>query len=972
MKHILLLVAASVLGIVSLRAQALDRPFPFTFPDGAELDTGLVGVPFEKAGARGRVVLTQDGHLGFADGTRLRLAGTGMQWSGMWPDSARAIELARRFRSLGINCVRFSTFDVSWWSGGSILADGPTTLGNGLNPAQMKKFDWFLHQLRENGVYYVFTFHSVWQPRAEDGVRQPDSLGWGARMPLIFDARVQQIHRGIMRLLLEHVNPHTGLAYKDDPALAYVIAAEDASLMAFWLYSGDVVRPNSTFNQNTGTQHIALIDSLWHAWLRGKGYTTDAALNSAWSAPARSTENLVRNGGFEDPFSATWQVSFNSEGGGQALLQFSDAEKKEGATSGRVRIGSLDASKLSYSLFLYQRLASLRRLGRYEVSFWAKTTPQRGSRTMQVYVYNGTFPFDWYGFDQTLTTTSEWQRFTYTFTARSSDSLTANLAFFLGADSGDVFLDDVQVREVSTPGLIAGESIQSNRVPRSLINNTSISPARSRDNALFYHERLSAMYSTIRRFVRDTVKSSVLLCPSGRMLSFWELSAAPDYDVYTASDWRNTTASMLTETYGGTVYAAAQLRPKGKAFVIGPVSIAHPRPYATDLTTIFPAYAGLQDWDGVFFSTWSDNVRTGADKIDSNSYWHIADKPGILSMLPVATSMIRSGAVSPSVKEIVIDNTREDIEQPRFHVTNAFSLSINSDARMPLFRRVSMNATAAQTESFLPHREISALSDQVDVSALDSETEQIFWNASDATFRVETPRYVLLSGGGSGNIVSMQSLIVEQTTSGAPPAIGIASLTDMPITESPRSLLVVGARAQNTGLVFDQAAGTFTTWGTAPLLMEGIGMRFTITAPLFDTLRVVPLGHDGLPKRQPIIVDRRAGGRFSFALATGDAATPWYRLEFVRNTTSVAEDGEPAPIDVAPNPVTGPSVSLGVPDGTTTVTIRDVTGAVVGTSTVDHGTIALISTSHLSSGTYVVHAYKGSALVGVSTFSVLR
>ena len=426
MKNAYLVVLCMIAFGTVATAQVLQQPYPFAITDRTKLDTGLIATPREVAGARGRVVLTPDGHLGFADGSRLRIAGTNLQWSALWPDSAQAIAMAARFQALGISCVNLSTFDITWWAGGSILADGPTTLGNGLSASQMKKLDWFLHQLRQHGVYYVFTFHSAWQPRSGDGVRQPDSLGWGSRMPLIFDPAVQQQHRGIMRLLLSHVNPHTGLAYKDDPALAYIVAAEDASLMAYWLYSGDIVRPNDAYTANTGSQHYALVDSLWHGWLRTKGYASDAALEAAWRVVPPSTENVLRNPGFEDPFSSAWQLSVNTNQGAQAILQLSDADKVEGTSSARVRIGTLDEGRISYGIQLYQRVTQLRRMGRYSVSFYAKTTKQRGSRTAQVYVYNGTFPYDWFGLNETFTLTSEWKKYTFTFASLASDETTAN------------------------------------------------------------------------------------------------------------------------------------------------------------------------------------------------------------------------------------------------------------------------------------------------------------------------------------------------------------------------------------------------------------------------------------------------------------------------------------------------------------------------------------------------------------------
>ena len=950
-------------------AQPLVSPFAFSIDENVKLDNSLVAVPFEKAGVRGRVKLTTDGHLGFADGSRLRIVGTNLQWSGQWPDSTNAVSMAQRFRALGINCVRFITFDVSGWAGGSIFADGPTTTGGGLSIDQMKKFDWFTHQLRENGVYYVFTFHSVWLPRVGDGVRQPDSLGWGARVPLLFDAAVQKVHRSIIRLLLEHINPHTGFAYKDDPALAYIVAVEDATLIANWIYNGDVVRPNPGYANNTGVQHVALIDSLWTSWLRAKGYTTDALLNNAWTMNASSSDNLLRNAGFEDPFNAAWQFAVATNIGAQALFQYSDAEKKEGASSARVRINAIDGQRLSYAIYLYQRLAEMKRLARYQISFWAKTTTQRGSRTMLAYASNGMYPYDNYGLNQEVVLTSAWKQFTFTFVSKATDEANANIAFYLGADSGDVYLDDVQLREVSTPGLSAGESITTNKVPRNLFLDESVSSKRYKDNATFYYDSFRSLFVKIRQLVRDTLKSEVLLCPSSRLVSFFELNAVREYDVFSSTEWRNGEQSMLSEAYGGSVYAASQNRLKGKAFVLSHAAIAYPRSYQAEMMTVLPAYSGLQDWDGIFFGIFTDNPQAGKSKTDSNSHWNIYDKPNVLSLLPLTSAMMRSGDVSPSAKEIVIDNTQEAIDQPRMHALNTFSLRISPDSRMPLFRRVSMNPTIAETESFIPHLEISALSNEVDVAALDAENEQIFWDATKASFRVATPRYVSVSGGGPGQILTLPSMIIEQTSNAIPPTIAIASLTQKPILESERSILAIASRAQNEGTVFNQATGVFTTWGTGQMLMEGVSMRITLTAPLFDSLVVQPLGNNGKPKGASISVERKTGGRFTLNVHTQQYATPWYRLEFSRQATRVDDYSGPSAVRIFPNPIVDGKLAIVYPDGATHVRLSDVRGVEVLHVNVS-GTISTVDLSRLATGAYLVVVYNGHNVIGTNTVIV--
>lgn len=884
-----LAVLALLGAVAATNAQPLASPYSFSIDHDTDLDTSLISLPSEPAGSRGRVVLSSDGHLGFADGTRLRLVGTTLQWFSAFPDSAGAVVAARRLRALGINCVRLNTFDVTQWAPVSIfLPSSTTTVAEGLDPVQMRRFDWFMHQLRQNGIYYVFTFQSTWTPRPADGVLQPDSTGWGARVPVLFNRRIQQIHRDVMRALLSHVNEFTSISYKDDPALAYVIAAEDASPVAFWLYTNDIVRPNpNASTTSTGQRHVAHIDSLWNAWLAST-YSTDAALTAAWATTARSAQNIVVNGDFEDPFSSIWQFNINSTTGAQALFQFSDAEKQQGNSSGRVRINKLDPTKLSYMIQLVQRLPVMRHLQTYELTFWAKTTPQRGSRSMFLYVFNGTSPYNSYGLSATQQITSNWVKYTYTFPATVTDSTTAALGFFFGADSGDVFLDDVQLREVSRGGMRSGESIAKRNIRMSNMLDASISLGRVRDNARFVYENYRSMLTAIRRLVRDTLKSQLLLCPSSRLVSFYELDAAREYDVFSNVEWRSEANGIAADPYGD-LYAHSRVRPKGKAFVITHASVQYPRAHSSELMAYLPSYAGLQDWDGIFFSIFSDNGRVGATTVDSLDYWMLRNKPNILSMFPWTSSLIRSGAIVPSAKEVVMDHSAEAVTLPLFHIQTPFGLPVTTDQRIPFFRRVSVNQKIMPQSSFLPHLEVSALSGDVDLAALDAENEQIYRDATTGILRIDAPTHSAIMGPLTGKILSTSAITVEQTTTTPHTMVAIASKTDKPISLSERSLLTISTRSLNQGAVFNADNLNLRVWGKGPVQMEGVGIRLTLTAPGFDTLLIRPLGSDGRPVGDPIGVGKRTGGKFTTLISTAQNATPWYSIEFSRRTTSVDE-----------------------------------------------------------------------------------
>ena len=263
-RSVLLALASLLFLTAASEAQPLVNPYYFAMPDSLDMDTSLVAPTaetYERAGERGRIRV-QDGHFVDPDGARFRIVGTTVRARACFPDSAAAIRIAKRLKALGINTVQFMQMDYSWWQAASFLVVGPSTLGGGLHPENIKRLDWFIYQLKEHGIYTGIILHSAWRPRPQDGVRQWDSTGWGTRTPVFFDPQIQQIHRDIVRILLEHENPYTGTAYKDEPAMLYLMPWEDPSLTVYWLYTREVCRDNYTGSATVGSEHLALMDSL--------------------------------------------------------------------------------------------------------------------------------------------------------------------------------------------------------------------------------------------------------------------------------------------------------------------------------------------------------------------------------------------------------------------------------------------------------------------------------------------------------------------------------------------------------------------------------------------------------------------------------------------------------------------------------------------------------------------------------------
>lgn len=940
--------------VVRLQAQPLVNPYPFAVGDSLDVDTSLLVGTFQRAGEHGRIT-ARDGHLWHPDSTRFRIVGTTLRLSACFPDSATAVRIARRLRALGVNTVQFMQFDYPYWRGYSVLADGPTSTGGGLDSANMERFDWLLYQLREQGIYYGFLFHSIWQPRTGDGVRQFDSTGWGCRTPIFFDPRVQRIHRDIMRLVLEHVNPHTGLAYKNDPALLYVGPVEESSLTVYWAYTKDLVAAHPTGTRVVGLQHLALIDSLYHDFLRGKGYTTTSALSQAWRLRPQDPSEQMQNGGFEDPFDQTsWTLYANPDLGAQAILQFSENEKVSGEFGGRIRVGRAPSNGAVGGIYLYQVLNNAKRGHGYRLSMWMKTTAEQKTRRFRVDIRNNGYPYDNYGLSQTVEITSEWKKYDFDFIAKSTDEGSVIMIAYLGMDPGDVFIDDVSFMEIAVPGVRPGESMENRTIQRLPFSDAFVSPQRAADQAEFYLKYQEALLEGDRLFLRDTVGTATLLTPGRRVFDAMDRYAARNYDFFSYYEFRSSALSFLQETGGSSSWVHSAQNMENKPYVMSGLGYQYPRPYLQEVGVVMPAYAGLHDWDGIHFSYFAATPRSGNWRVDSLNYWDMYDKPHVLTMLPFASNMLRRFDVQPSEKTLTINNTRAALQNPLFYSTQAYSLSLGADGRMGLFRRIVMNPELQAEESYLPQLDISALANTIDLTALDAENGQIFFDATKALMRVITPRTMAVAGKLAGELVTERDLVVEQVSAGDFTTVVIQSLTDSAITASPRNLCVIGARGLNNGAEFAADNATLEKWGQGKMMLEGRTIRVTLRAPGWDSCHVTPLGPDARP-----MSDRRRSvtpsitGRFALSFETNVDQTPWYIVEFSSIPTSVADDRRDRACVASPNPVFDDSFVVRHPASAKQIVLLDATGTVVRTvdATAETTTLSVVG---LAAGSYTL------------------
>ncbi len=220
---------------------------PFVMPwDAAPLD--LSWLNDKPAGTHGFLTV-KDGRLVFEDGTEPRFWGVCVSAAANFPTHEQSEKIAERMAKFGVNMVRTHHADAGWSDPN--LFDESHGDTRHFDADALDRFDYFVHCLKRQGIY-VYLDQLVHRKFTEgDGVVNADGLDYAAKPYTLFDRRLIELQKEFSRKLWTHVNPYTGLAYKDDPAIALMEFTNENDILSF-----DVtVEPYATNLQQ-----------MWQAW----------------------------------------------------------------------------------------------------------------------------------------------------------------------------------------------------------------------------------------------------------------------------------------------------------------------------------------------------------------------------------------------------------------------------------------------------------------------------------------------------------------------------------------------------------------------------------------------------------------------------------------------------------------------------------------------------------------------------------
>ena len=214
-----------------------DGLFPFVIrPDAADSAADMSALLKAPAGRDG--FLRCDGErLVDGRGDAVRLNGVNLTGRGNFPAHDEADRLAAHFARLGLNCVRLHYFDTVAYSN-SFQKPVPCLFtreasGRQVIDGKMRdRLEYLIAALKRRGIFVNLNLHVARELGPADGVPKTAKFNRGTDF---FNRTLIDAEKAYAREILRRVNPYTGLALADDPAMTLVeLNNENALMQVYW------------------------------------------------------------------------------------------------------------------------------------------------------------------------------------------------------------------------------------------------------------------------------------------------------------------------------------------------------------------------------------------------------------------------------------------------------------------------------------------------------------------------------------------------------------------------------------------------------------------------------------------------------------------------------------------------------------------------------------------------------------------
>ena len=845
-------------------------PFPISVMESSKTAIDLSFLNEKPAGTSG-YLKAEGEHIVDGQGKQVRLFGTNFCFGANFPEAADAEKVAAHLAKNGLNVVRLHHMDNDW--GDSLIVhegqlDASGKIITKLHEKNLAKLDKLVSELIKNGIYINLNLHvSRTYPGTPKDAPQY-SKGLDYFHPPFIDA-----FKDYTRQLLEHVNPHTGRAYKDEPGIAIIEMNNENTLVLNPWWMAKLDEPFAGELRALFVKHLQ------------KKYPSIEKLREVWGLNDGSTgPNLIINGDFAEG-TKVWQSEASF--GAKATLT-----KVEG---GGIRWTSTQSGKENYSLQFSQPGLHLEEAKAYRLSFRARSEQ---SATLDVHAQNSAAPWAQLGMQEKMQLKPEWQDFSFEFAPHSVLPDGKNrIVFSLLNAVTSVDITDVKLVSISTGYLKPEHSFTGNHIP---IPNRNAKIEVRRDFFDFLMQLEIDHALAMKKFIREELGAKQMISHSQVLFGgvvgarrefmvsdvvdthgYWHHPHFPRKS-WDMSDWEINNVSQLVSEEGGTLAEMAMQRPFGKPYSVSEYDTPAPNDYAAETFPLLAAMACLQDWSAIYHFNFKGSSKYDSDKM--TSFFDLPGHPAKQAFMPLAALVFRKGLIADGRHRTHLNLAKANI----LGITARKAGDIWGSWR-DAWKNYSDGRSAWQTQVGLTLSETTNIGERIrdywkpdelkEIQAVDPQqldepgisigqscfiNENVAWISKSGSLVIDGKKAALivqprsapsnLKKDAEEDVFSEAkrfSLISEEVGLSADDFSGTiilkASLDGKPLSESKRLWLCALSRAENPGMGWDKDRRTVgNKWGTGPALVLGVNAQ--IKLPGEATWKVEALDPTGAPK----------------------------------------------------------------------------------------------------------------------------
>jgi hypothetical protein len=794
-----------------------------------------------------------------------------------------AEKVSTHARKMGINLVRFHHIDNPWGgSSGSLMMPGQST--RTLNPTMLARLDYFIYQLKQNGIYTNMNLNVSRTFNTLDGVAGADSLKDFGKGVTIFDPQLIDLQKEYATQILDHVNPNTGLKLSADPCLAMVEMINENTIYGMWK---DNQLKNVKVGGNLLFRHVKRLDSLWNGFLTTK-YTNQTNLLSAWTTGGGAVVERIQDGGFESTaLNVNWQNELHN--GAAATFTLDNVEKKSGAKSAKINITT--STGTDWNIQFKHVNFSLTQGQTYVIKFSAKASK---NRTVAVSLMRDNSPFTWYG-GQAFNLNTTWQDFTFTVSVPENNTNAGRLSFNLGSTDGQVWIDDVSVAEPTILALEPGESLTNKNIRRIDYSERGLfANQRVADLAEFYIKLQKNFMEEMRDFLKNTLGVTAPITGTNALTGIQQGIEHENMDYYDdhaywdhpdfpgtpwdMSNWRISNTSMLKSSgFMAITSGISGVHLSNKPYTISEYNHGFPNRFRTEMVHSLAAYSAFHGVDGVMYFDYNSDPDASWNTDKVPGFFAINRDHSIMGLFPAFAYAYRSGMIAEATPTIVnysendIFNSFKQDNQGRWgkYVPYDLNLQLTHSIRTGNYHNAS---------NFNPSS-LPAVSSNTFVTS----TNETSLNKQTGILKTNTPKFQAITGAlnTATNTVAGDLTVVSSNDFGS---VSWISLDNKALNQSDTTFLTISSKLQNTGMVWSNNNTTLgTNFGNAPTQIFPLNMTIRVNSNA-ESIRLHTLSNTGASTSSKIITPI-AAGVYEFTINQATNQTLWFALEGVKKKT---------------------------------------------------------------------------------------